>query len=232
MWSLITQRHIKDKHGTYCDMLENNYVHYFEGMGVNLIVLPNVSGSIKDYLGLQPKLGGIILSGGNDIDPAAFNQKPFFESDYSSYRDKTERQILSFAIENKMPVLGICRGMQFINVFFGGTLIQNITRQIKTCNHNPGMSHSLKLVDKQTRKFLKTDFITTNSYHNQAVTVETMSPDLRIFILDSKTEIVEGLYHPNYPIAGIQCHPERNGNIGDHVDRLIMAFRDQNLFWG
>ena len=110
--------------GANRDALENDYVKYYENFGITLLPIPNVCKDLEKYFDEIP-IKRIILSGGNDVNPQLYGRKQENE-DFSKQRDGTERRLIEIALERKLPLLGICRGAQYINVHFGGSLIQNI----------------------------------------------------------------------------------------------------------
>ena len=196
MWVAISQRNTDGK-----DMLENGYVKYLEGFGIKLVPIPNVCRNIEQYFEELP-IEAVILSGGDDIGSS------------SSVRDDTERELLFIAIEKKLPVLGICRGMQFINLFFGGSLIMNIKRHV-------AVTHNI-LIDE--------DEIVVNSYHNHGINEECLSPQFEVFAI-AEDGIIEGIRHKTLPIAGIQWHPERVGSDVEYDKMLIETFVTRQCFW-
>jgi len=203
----ISQRQDKNKHGDFVDTLENNYINYLEKFGVKLIQIPNSSEDIRSYF-KTPPIKGIILSGGNDIGE-------------SEQRDETEKKLLDIAVKRKLPVLGICRGMQFINHYFGGSLnhVENHVAQ----------NHNIEIIDNKIGQSLKGQ-IKTNSYHTQGISSEGLSNQLKSFAQSSDL-LIEGLYHPFLPIAGIQWHPERISPGNEINEKLIKAFLNKELFW-
>lgn len=232
MCYLISQRQIKNKHGDPCDCLENGYITYFEKFGIDLIQVSNVSKRPVENMIPGQTAQGIILTGGNDICPEFYGQGPIKKSDYSPQRDSVEKKLLDLAVAKQIPVLGVCRGMQFINVYFGGTLIQDISSQMNIADHDPGKSHNVDLAEDHLFGWSGED-ICVNSYHNQSVTSNRMSKELSAFLYSAsdKGRIVEGLYHKKLPIAGIQSHPERGNPSQGFVDRIIEAFIERKLFW-
>lgn len=223
----ISQRNDKNKHGDYVDSLENNYITYFEKLGIKLLPIPNSATDIRHYFEEFP-ISGIILSGGNDVDPEIYGEKNLEGYSVSKNRDFTEKRMLELAIEKKLPVLGICRGMQFINVFFDGKLI-NIKEKTKTNDEHVTASHKISITEPEAMKMLgKT--INVNSYHNQGLRIDELSSKLKVFAQTSKG-IIEGIYHPSLPIVGIQWHPERKSPEEEFNKKIIQTFIEKRLFW-
>lgn len=224
----ISQRNDENKHGVRIDSLENSYINYFEKLSVRFLVIPNSSEDISYYFENFP-ISAVILSGGGDLDPKLYGGKRDSNIAISEIRDKTEKKMLELAIEKKLPVLGICRGMQFINVFFDGKLINyikdNISEKIKHVRAN----HLVRITDKKTAKLVGEEF-EVNSYNNHGVTSDTLSKELNGFAV-CEDGVIEGIYHPSLPIAGIQWHPERESPDDKVNEKIINAFLKRELFW-
>ncbi len=230
MWTAISQRHVKSEFGDYRDSLENTYTNYYESLGIKLIPIPNSSKDMLNYFKDLP-IERVILTGGQDINPSLYNQRSTYAKDFSNLRDKTEMSLLEIAIEKNLPVFCNCRGMQFMNVFFGGSLIQNIEKQYNGRIKHVATSHEVEVVDKEAYKFLKKRHFIVNSYHNQGISKNNLSKELLPFAVSSEDQIIEGIYHPNYPIAGVQWHPERKRSDKKVDLMLIEAFIKGKLFW-
>lgn len=219
----ISQRNDKNKHGAHIDNLENNYIDYLESFGIQLIPIPNTAKNIQSYFENFP-IKAVILSGGNDVNPQLYGEEPEKGLAVSEERDKTEKILLEIAIEKKLPILGICRGMQFINVFFKGKLIQNLN-QIGSNHIIP--CHTVQI---QYNQDLPIKELQVNSYHNQGLTQSQLSPELESFAKASDG-IIEGIHHHSLPIAGIQWHPERKSPEADFNKIIIQSFLKRELFW-
>jgi putative glutamine amidotransferase len=208
-------------------------VEYFAYHGIDIIPVSNCQKvNLNKYFSGKKRLNGIILSGGNSINPREFGQKPLLKNDdYSCIRDKIERKLLDLAVIHKIPVFGICRGMQFINVYFGGKLIQDISGQLGFMNHKGGSKHKISITESRLKKYFQTDNIIVNSYHNQGVIERGVAQDLRYFAVERESGVIEGIYHPDYPIAGVEYHPERDNHRNKYNTLLIKAFIDRVLFW-
>jgi len=224
MLTLITQRDVYDEKLGRMDVLEQSYVDYYERLGLDLVPIPNNTKNIDGFLRLSPSL--IILSGGNDVSPIIYGGRKFPNSSASHQRDLLETKILEFAIKNRTPLLGECRGMQFLNVYFKGGLIQDIKKRYNT-NH-VGMTHQIELIDEKFINLLGKERVFVNSYHNQGFSENELSKKLRIFAKTNEG-IIEGLYHPSLPILGIMWHPEREGCDKGVNEKIIKGFLDRGF---
>lgn len=225
---LVSQRVMRGPHGDPRDALEHAYVAYFEAHGFTVLPLPNGTRHLDAHL--DATIGGVVLTGGNDISPGRYGATAPTPDAWPA-RDDTEAQLLRGALARGLPVYGICRGMQFLNVFFGGTLLPDLERQPGGERHRPGASHDVEISDPLTATALGAERFDANSYHGQAVTAETLAPPLRVFAREPHSKVVEGLYHPELPVAGVQFHPERRSTAHPVDERLIEAFRSRALFW-
>lgn len=147
---------------------------------------------------------GLLLPGGGDLDPALYSQPRRGSDPPDPALDLLEQVLLDRFVSHGAPVLGICRGCQAVNVFFGGTLFQDIGGhgQIRGRDRlHPVTAEEASL----SRRLLGVSFL-VNSAHHQAV--DRPGDGLRVD-LRAGDGVVEGLYHPALPVWGLQWHPER-----------------------
>jgi putative glutamine amidotransferase len=176
-------------------------------------------------------MDGLLLSGGADIDPARYGEAIDGAVDIDTARDALEWAALDSADRRARPVFGICRGLQFLNVHRGGSLLQHIDGQVGApYPQSPALVHPLS-VEPATRlaAILGGDVtpLAVNSYHHQAVTAERLAPGLRIAACaDSpRGPLVEGLEEPGPRfVVGVQCHPERTESSPAVLERVWQAF--------
>jgi len=211
------------------DALNHSYVSFFERLGIVPVLVPNAIGDPCSYVN-SLDVQGIILTGGNDISARLYGQDPLTCRNVSAVRDHIEGRLLQMAMEKSLPVLGICRGMQFVNVFFGGGLIQDIRAEIGGTVNHVGCSHQNKIVDATIGQFLGVTQFVVNSFHNQGITVDSLASTIEVFAVSEDGLLIEGILHPIYPILGIQWHPERPGSSTKLDLCLIQSFL-QGVFW-
>lgn len=169
------------------DQISQEWILFLQKLDLIPILIPNNLSDVKNYvesLGLD----GVILSGGDNI------------GDFPD-RDKTEKSILEISIKNSVPVLGICRGMQVINDYFGGYVLKKFDKEHVSNNH------TILLTDDFV--FNENKSIIVNSYHNNIIESDTLGTDLVPFAKHEKDQTIEGLMHLKFPIKGVMWHPER-----------------------
>ena len=207
---------------------------YFEGIsqagGVPIMLPLSVD---KDGLDqLIEMCDGFLFSGGHDVSPEIYNEKPLDNLVSSCIRrDEMEAYILKKAIEIDKPIFGICRGIQFINAALGGSLYQDLPTQHKSeveHHQTPPYDipvHKVKIVkDSPLNKCLNTELLEVNSYHHQAV--REVAPVLKTMAL-SEDGLVEALYKPdNKFLWAVQWHPEFSYKTDEKSRMIFKKFVD------
>jgi gamma-glutamyl-gamma-aminobutyrate hydrolase PuuD len=215
--------------GISCQMKNNlsqlkvTYTEAVRKAGGTPVLIPAMTDSLvmRDIL---CRLDGIIMSGGEDIAPAYYGEEPHANlGEVVDMRDTYDIMLARMAYDMNIPMLGICRGAQLINVVFGGTLVQDIPSQRPNWNlihRSPIESekpmHDVTLeADSQLAKMFGTTKLYTNSYHHQAV--KDVAPGFRIVAraADGTPEAIESI--KEYPIWGTQFHPEVMVSDGDEA---------------
>lgn len=219
------------KHNEY---MEGVYVHhdYHKSVAANggtPIILPFINSGIA--LEMLPLCDGIILSGGEDVDPKLYGQDPHLNLGPTiPERDLAELTIVKYAIDNNIPLLAICRGVQILNVALGGTLIQDIPSQVKEpVQHAQKIDRSRDThwvtisTDSKLYQIVCSDRIRVNSLHHQAI--DRIANDLRIVAKasDGLVEAVE-YSHPTTFTIGVQWHPESMATTNEAMNNLFAEF--------
>lgn len=174
------------------------------------------------------KSSGILIGGGEDIHPKLYNNENEISDcgKIDQYRDSIEYVLINYAIKNKIPLLGICRGQQIINVATGGTLIVDIPKAIhSTVNHNfSGDSAHWVFVNNKSRlhTLLQCDSLMVNSSHHQAVKKVSDKFNIVATAADGIVESIEWKDSSHPFASAIQWHPEKLNN--DPSDNLCKSF--------
>jgi putative glutamine amidotransferase len=177
-------------------------------------------------------MDGLLLTGGADIDPARYGRPNLASVDIEPERDELEAEAWAAATVRDLPVLGICRGFQAINVFSGGTLLQDIGEHAgPSWGTGPASMHDVRLERDGLigRLFRGAIATTVNSYHHQAVTAADLAPALRAtaWAASPAGDIVEAFESSGDRfVVGIQCHPERTEFSPPELDDLWRLFVD------
>lgn len=172
-----------------------NYINAVNGVGAEAVTeyLPQ---SVAEY-------DGLLLSGGGDIEPKYYGEEIDGSTRIDPERDVMEFSMLDTFVRAGKPVLGICRGHQLINVFFGGSLYQDIA---ESGWHTGEKIHAISTENGSILRALYGASFPVNSSHHQAV--KKLGNGLRVTALWEDT-YAEAIEHTSLPIIGVQWHPER-----------------------
>ena len=176
-----------------------NYVDAFENLGVETTAkyLPEVDAGFD----------GLVLCGGSDIHPSRYGEEVDGAVDMDVRRDAAEFALLKAYLEAGKPVLGICRGHQLINVYFGGSLYQDMSQaQWHDQVNDRDSAHPITALPDSVLGRLYGQAFPVNSAHHQAV--KKLGEGLRATAYWNG-EIVEAIEHTQYPVLSVQWHPER-----------------------
>lgn len=225
-----------------------NYLDAIRAAGGVPILLPlNID---KDELAVVANAcDGFLFSGGPDISPFRFGEETIKQCGVIvPERDLMEENLFSLTMETDKPILGICRGIQVLNVFLGGTIYQDISTQFKpkwqfpitTVDGAPGslpniqlshsqesgntvLTHSINVEeDSLLYDIVSKDTIFVNSFHHQAI--KDLAPSLKL-AATSPDSLIEAVYLPEKPFfLGVQWHPEHLFRTSDDAFNLFKAF--------
>ncbi len=153
-----------------------------------------------DPASLAREFSGLLLTGGGDVEPARYGGARLPTDTVDVDRDREEFALLDAFLRQGRPVFGICRGVQLLNVYFGGTLRQQVP------GHADGARHTVHAVPGSRIEALCGAAFETNSWHHQAA--DALAPGLRC-TASSPDGLAEALEHEAFPVFGVQWHPER-----------------------
>ena len=205
-WSPITY----GQSYTYTDAIIHN--------GGTPVIIP-LTEDKKALRDIYDSLGGILFTGGNDIDPRLYGEEPSEKSvDVSVFRDQTEVQLMKWALEEGKPILCICRGMELLNVVNGGTLYQDVLSELDEKHDHDSSSkaedieHLAHMLDidpsSKLAKILGSTQIPANTHHHQAI--KQVAPNYKVTARaeDNIVEAIEPIDETDIYIIGVQSHPE------------------------
>ena len=191
------------------DSISHDWPVFLEQLGFSPLLIPNTISDIPTFLD-EMKISGLILSGGDNIGE-------------NKNRDETENLLLKLAIEKRIPDLGVCRGMQLINNYFGGDMsIDNTTEHISK-------NHDVEITDKSFFSLFNSDKITVNSFHKNTIQIDQVGQNLNPFAISNYDKTVEGFFHSIFPIIGVMWHPERTKVSSDDI--ILTKIFENKVFW-
>ena len=193
---LVSQSIVYDsKTKVFKDQLDNQVINYL----IKLNYVPiTISNGLKDPKAFIRKtnISGIVLTGGANIGVYL-------------KRDRLEKFLIDYSIKKKIPLLGICRGMQIINHFFNGNL-KRISNHVRT-------RHLIK------SKYSKKMYI-VNSYHEYCINEKKMNHNIIPIYRHAKDNSIESFIHNKHKILGIMWHPEREKKVRNFDKKIIQKF--------
>lgn len=163
------------------DALSHDWAVFFDQHSLLPILVPNTLEQPERYFKLAPQ--GLLLTGGDSLGTP----------DQPNLRDQTEHALITEAIAQNIPILGVCRGLQMLNRYFGGTV-----------SHLPEKSH----VGEHRIQWHDGTYFSVNSFHDDGVTELNLADCLQP-LARAEDGVIEAVRHEHLPIIAIQWHPER-----------------------
>lgn len=204
---LVTAGYELSQNGQNRRYLYQNYADAITRAG-GIPLMPLDDGELAEDLATLCQ--GLLITGGPDLNPQMYGEEKLPECGrIDAARDAMEYKLLACFVKNKKPVFGICRGIQMINTYFGGTLWQDLPSQ-KGVSHSSDDKphdcvHTTELHPGSLLNQLYGDHMITNSYHHQSVNKMAEG-----FVVTASCEgIIEAMAHTALPISAVQWHPER-----------------------
>lgn len=209
--------------------VNNTYVNSVLMNGGVPYIIP-VTDDVEVLRQIMSQLDGIIFTGGEDFAPAYYGAEEHEKlGEVNVTRDTYDLTLFKMAYDRNIPTLGICRGLQLINVGMGGSLYQDLPAEKPSdINHRQKedgtvATHSVSVVEgSMMHQILGKEEIQVNTFHHQAI--KKLAPELKVvgWANDSVPEMIEA--YPNRQIIGTQFHPEIFTNAGDKLLGNLFAF--------
>lgn len=212
-----------------CVLTQVSYIEAIQRAGgIALLIPPDTAVSAEPDAVLD-RIDALVLAGGSDLDPATYDAVPHpLTVDTVPERDEIELALTRRAVERDMPVLGICRGMQLINVAFGGTLLQHLPEIVGHDDHRRHVGtfedteHDVMLMEGSLASGAAGEHHhATRSHHHQGV--DRVGEGLIVSGRSVMDDLPEAIEAPELTfVLGVQWHPE-----ADPDSRIIDALVDQ-----
>ncbi len=197
----------------------------------NNVAINNIDTSRMDIEMCKRKIegaDGVIFAGGNDFDPEIYGGDRSLVEEYSREDDDKSLAILDYTIGLKKPILGICRGMQLINIYYGGSLYDDIGKQFSTQIVHRGSDkaltyHEINISEGTSlSKIVKSDRIEVNSYHHEGIKDLAEGLSVSATSDDGLIEVIENPYY-SY-MLGVQWHPELSYENDKYSKKILKDF--------
>ena len=198
-------------------VMNQRYYHAVASAGAAPVLIPLLD-DLDTLRAIYERTDGILIPGGVDMDPATFGEKPHERlGRIDPARDRVEVQLVKWAVEDRKPVLGLCRGLQVINVALGGTLYQDLDAEFPNAikhdyfpTHGYSRDHLAHDVAVESgsrmRHALTSSAVPVNSMHHQGIKTLASSLVASAVAPDGLIEAAESM-NDSY-IVGVQWHPE------------------------
>lgn len=207
------------------------YVRAIHKVGGTPLIIPPVM-QAEDWPLLLTQLDGLLLSGGEDIDPVHYNQEPqTWMGKSDAERDASELGLVRLALERQLPILAICRGHQVLNIALGGTLYQDLAAQVPNALEHAFVParpmerivHSVTLTaESRLAAILGGTELGVNSAHHQAAHIP--GKGLQV-VARAPDGVIEALELPDHPFCvSVQWHPEAMVKVDPAMMPLFAAF--------
>jgi putative glutamine amidotransferase len=211
------------------------YVDALSRHGAEVLAL-NASASPVERASAFAAMDGLLLSGGTDVDPGRYGASVAGAAGVEPERDELEAAAWAAATTRSLPVLGICRGLQAMNAFAGGSLVQHVEGHAGPAwGTGPALTHPMRLAaGSRLARILSPvntggGVLTVNSYHHQAVLASGLAPGYVAagWSPSPAGDLVEAMEAASGPFRmAVQCHPERTESTPRAFERLFAFFVD------
>jgi putative glutamine amidotransferase len=215
----ITAGEIVNKDDPWSPVTHGQSITFIQAIahaGGTPVILPLVDDE-KLNRAMYESCDAILFAGGNDVNPALFDEEKHpTVKDVSVLRDTVEMRLMEWSLGDRRPIMGICRGMELLNVIRGGTLYQDIPSMLPDASDHDAstkarsledMAHVLRIdPDSRFAQIIGSQTIGTNTHHHQAINRLGQSIKAVGWAEDGVIEVIED---PNHPFTiGVQSHPE------------------------
>lgn len=218
--------------GRYCTGQLLDAARYMEGLSEagGLPVMLPLTADVDSVAQIADRYDGFLFTGGHDVSPTLYGEDAMSVcGECCPWRDTAERLLFQAAVARDKPILGICRGLQFINVMLGGTLYQDLPVQRpsdvihRQAPPYDSPSHEVRLLEHSPlRVLLGRDLIAVNSCHHQGIKdlAQALQP-----MACAQDGLIEAAFHPQMRFLwAVQWHPEFSHLVDENSRRIFRSF--------
>ena len=209
-----------DKENLPKQFINEAYINSVVRAGGCPIILP-ITNDFDTIQAQAKMLDGLIVTGGIDVNPMIYNENPeSLQGDSSLDRDYYEMRLLKYVCQRQIPILGICRGIQMLNVYFKGSLYQDLSyckrSVLKHAQQEKRENPSHKIYIEKDSFLYKSlgDEAMVNSFHHQAI--KDLAPNFKVS--------AEAIEHESFPIYAVQFHPEAMSHKYGEMQAIFNEF--------
>ncbi len=216
--ALITQRESVNAYGYPTDVQEAAYMRFCELLGFIPKPVSNYTKNIEKLFDKKRDL--LIVAGGGALPPSMYDH-PHTET-VQPNRDRTEEKLIRYCVTHQIPVIAICRGMQYMNVLFGGKLHYHPTLRVARPRQ---LDHPVTLVKEGRQIYI-------NNFHEDVIYTDDLAPCFEPLAVDEENDVVEAFYSDDMKILALQWHPERpflTANAAEETRKLIIDFMQKYI---
>lgn len=204
--------------------LENDMARYISQEGVLPVLIPDLDDD--RLLPIIEEMDGFVFQGGTDLAPQSYGEAPIGRWKGDPIRDAYDLKLFDLAVKANKPILAICRGLQLMNVYFGGTLYQDTDTQLEqVLTHRDAdtydfLYHNVSFTPGKVLEkiYHNSSVYQVNSVHHQSI--KDLGSNLEILAKCPEDGIIEAIGHTNNPegfIVGVQWHPEFSETLKDTI---------------
>jgi len=216
--ALITQREGVNAYGDPTDILESAYMRFYELMGFLPKPVSNHNRNIEKLF--DDKIDLLIVIGGGSLQSECYDRP--HDDEIQPHRDVTEEKLIRYCIKHGIPIVATCRGMQYINVLFGGKLHYHPELAVPRPR---GTDHPVRLV-KENR------IIWVNNYHQDVIYEGELAPCFDVLAVDEQNHTIEAYGSEEMKLLALQWHPERKfetAEAQDETRKIIVNFIQSHI---
>ena len=209
---------VENEHFEVRDALAHDWSSFASRMGFIPISIPNAFERTDEFLS-KTNVQAIFLTGGGEC-PLDINDL----DKENKLRNITEYKCIEYALKNNIPLIGVCRGFQFINIYFKGRVTKNFGKII-----DGKINHVNKEITISYTEHSKLSGVSSGQYkvlcfNDDGILQQDLAEDLDCIATSENERVVESFFHKHFRILGIQWHPEREGELSEFNRNIINAF--------